>query len=185
MQLLEWIAERENDYPGSSLNGSQLMQETSGLAGDDGLPWDAVAKAAARLRKRGYLDWDYTLWPNESEEPRPDLIDYQTFQRTRDITVSGAGLQALAAREAKAAATQVNIINSTVGQLALGDISNIDVFVIFDAAEQALEQIDAPAETKEEVRGALARMRDVAASTLSSAASEVLAAALRQAIGVQ
>jgi hypothetical protein len=107
MELLAWIAEREKDYPGSSLTGTQLMQDTAGLAGDDGLPWEAVAKAAARLRKRGYLDWEYVPWPNEPGEPK--FIDYMNFQRTREITVSGGGFQALAAREAKSTSTQVNI----------------------------------------------------------------------------
>jgi hypothetical protein len=184
MELLAWIAGREEDYPGSSLTGAQLMQDTAGLAGDDGLPWEAVAKAAGRLRKRGYLDWEYVLWPAETEEPKPEFIDYQNLQRTREITVSGAGLQALAAREAKTAATQVNIVNSTVGQLALGDIRNIDVFVILEAADRALEQIDAPAEAKAEARGVIRRMREAGASVISSAASEVLAAAVRQALGL-
>jgi hypothetical protein len=98
--------------------------------------------------------------------------------------VSDVGFQALAALEAKSASTQVNIVNSTVGQVALGDISNIDVFVILDAAERALEQIDAPAETKAEVRGVIRRMRDAGASTISSTATEVLAAAVRQALGL-
>jgi hypothetical protein len=144
MDLLVWIAERETDDPGGWLNGTLLMQETSGLAGDDGLPWEAVAKAAARLRKRGYLAWDYDLWPNESRDPPPECIDQQNFQRAQNITVSGAGFQALAAREAKTASTQVNIVNSTVGQVALGDIRNIDLFVILDAAERALEQTHPP-----------------------------------------
>jgi hypothetical protein len=160
------------------------MQEASGLAGSDGLPWEAVAKAAARLRKRGHLEWDYDLWPNESQPPPPELIDYQNFQRTRNITITGAGLQALAARDARDAATQVNIINSTVGQLALGDISNIDILVILDGAERALEQIDAPAEVKAEAHSVIRRMRDAGASVISSTAREVLAAAVRQALGL-
>jgi hypothetical protein len=184
MELLAWIAERETDYPSAWLNGTLLMQETSGLAGDDGLPWEAVAKAAARLRKRGYLDWDYDLWPGESEEPPPEFIHQQNFQRTRNITVSGDGFQALAATRAKPVSAQVNIVNSTVGQVALGDISNIDVFVILDAAEKALEQIDAPAETKAEVRSVIRRMRDAGVSALSATAREVLAAAVRQSLGL-
>ena len=130
MELLAWIAEREDDYPGAWLDGSSLMQQTAGMAGGDGLPWEAVARAAATLRKRGYLDWDYDKWPNELQEPPPQQLDYMTFQRTKNITVSGAGYQALEARKAKSAATQINIINSTVGQVALRDVNNIDVFVI-------------------------------------------------------
>ena len=184
MELLAWIAEREDDFPGAWLDGTSLMQQTAGMAGDDGLPWEAVAKAAGRLRKRGYLDWDYDLWPGESQEPLPEHLDQMTFQRTRDVTVSGTGYQALEARKSKSAATQVNIINSTVGQVALGDISNIDVFVILEAAERALDQISAPAETKEEVRGVIRRMREAGTSALSSMAADVLAAAVRQALGL-
>jgi hypothetical protein len=184
MQLLQWIAERENDYPGSSLNGSTLMQETSSMAGSDGLPWEAVAKAAARLRKRGHLDWDYDLWPNESQEPKPESIDQQNFQRTKNITITGPGLQALAARVSRDVAAQVNIVNSTVGQLALGNISNIDMFVILDAADRALDQIDAPPAVKEEARSAIRRMRDAGASLVSSTARDILAAAVRHALGL-
>jgi hypothetical protein len=160
------------------------MQEASGMAGSDGLPWEAVAKAAGRLRKRGHLEWDYDLWPNESQEPTPEFLDQQNFQRTRNITVTGPGLQALDARESRAAAPQVNIINSTVGQLALGDIKNIDVFVILEAADRALDEIDAPAEVREEAHGAIRRMRDVGTSLISATARDVLAAAVRQALGL-
>jgi hypothetical protein len=69
MELLAWIAERENTFPGTSLDGMTLMQQASGFAGSDGLPWDAVARAAGRLRKLGFIAWDYTLWPNETREP--------------------------------------------------------------------------------------------------------------------
>jgi hypothetical protein len=146
MELLAWIADREDDYPGAWLDGSSLIQQTAGMVGGDGLPWEAVTRAAATLRKRGYLDWDYDMWPNELQEPPPPQLDHMTFQRTKNITVSGAGYQALEARKAKSAATQINIINSTVGQVALRDVNNIDVFVILKAAEQALEKIDAPSE---------------------------------------
>lgn len=184
MELLVWIAEHEDAFPGSSLDGMALMQQASGLAGSDGLPWDAVARAAARLRKLGLVDWEYTLWPNETQEPRPELIDQQLLQRTRSIIVTGPGHQALAARAAKVTSTQVNIINSTVGQLALRDIQNIDIFVILDAAESALEHVNARPAAKTEARGAIQRMRDAGVSAISSTAREVLAAAVRQALGL-
>lgn len=183
MELLAWIAEREDIFPGTPLDGMTLMQQASGLAGSDGLPWDAVARAAGRLRKLDLIGWDYMLWPDEAQEPRPDLIDQRLLQRTRDIIVTGHGHQALAART-KAAATQVNIVNSIVGQIALGDIRNIDVFVILDAAERALEQLDAPGDAKSEARTALRRMRDAGASVISTTAGEVLAAAVRHALGL-
>ncbi len=78
----------------------------------------------------------------------------------------------------------MNIVNSTVGQIALGDIRNIDVFVILKAAEQALEQLEAPDDAKSEARTALRRMRDAGASVISTTAGEVLAAAVRHALGL-
>ncbi len=178
------MAERESVCPGSPLDGTTLIQEASGFAGNDGLPWDAVAKPAARLRKLELIDWDYTLWPNESAEPRPELLDYQTLQRTRNVTVTGKGHEALAARGAVRAPAQVNVINSIVGQLALGDIQNIDVFVILEAAERALEQVDAPEPAKAEARSVLRRMREAGASAITATAREVLAAAVRQSLGL-
>jgi hypothetical protein len=142
-----------------------------------------VANAAARLRKRGHLDWEYLRLPNESRDPLPEEIDQRNFERTRDISVSGAGLQALAGVEAKTATT-INIINSTVGQLALGDIGNIDLFVILEAAERSLDQLDAPADVKAEARTVLQRMRAAGASVASATVTEVLAAAVRKAIGL-
>lgn len=121
--------------------------------------------------------------PNEAQEPRPDPIDYQLLERTRNILVTSQGHQALAAR-AKIPAPQVNIVTSTVGRLALGDIRNIDVFVILNAAERALDQIDAPEDVTSEARGAIQRMRDAGVSLLSTAARETLAAAIRQALGL-
>jgi len=160
------------------------MQQASGFAGDDGLPWDAVARAAGQLRKLRFIEWEYTLWPNEAREPPAEHIDQQTFQRTRSIMVTSEGLQALAAQAAKDARPQVNIVNSRVGQLALGDIRNIDVFVILDAAERALDEIDAPADAKSEARGVLRRMRELGTSAISATAREVLSAAVRQALGL-
>lgn len=81
-------------------------------------------------------------------------------------------------------APQVNIVNSTMGQLALGNISNIDMFVILKAADRALDQIDAPPEAKEEAHGAIRRMRDAGTSLISSTARDVLAAAVRQALAL-
>jgi hypothetical protein len=58
MELLAWIAEREDTFPGSSLDGMTLMQQASGFAGSDGLPWDAVARATGRLRKLEFIAWE-------------------------------------------------------------------------------------------------------------------------------
>jgi hypothetical protein len=179
------MAEREELEPGLTLDGSSLMQRASGFAGSDGLPWAAVARAVGQLRRLGWIDWHYNLWPNEASEPRPEFIDDTTLQRAINIVVTGTGLAAVAARkQASAPATQVNIVNSTVGQLALRDINSVDIFVILDAVERSLDDLDAPHEIKEEARGVIRQMRDASASIATSAAGGVLAAAVRHSIGL-
>ncbi len=82
------------------------------------------------------------------------------------------------------ATTQINIVNSTVGQLALRDISNVNISVILDAIERSLDDLDAPQETKEEARGVIRRMRETGTSVATSAAGGVLAAAVRHSLGL-
>ncbi|MBV9194100.1 MAG: hypothetical protein JO168_08130 [Solirubrobacterales bacterium] len=90
----------------------------------------------------------------------------------------------MAARRKPSPTQQINIIQSTVGQLALGDIANIDLFVILDAAERCLDAMEVPAETKEEALSAVRRMREAGTSITTSAARSVLATAVRQALGL-
>jgi hypothetical protein len=98
MKLLAWIAERERDFPGSPLTGSMLMQDTAGFAGDDGLPWEAVAKAAARPRKRGHLDWEYLRLANESRDPLSEELDQRNFERTTKSPKEASAAQSHSAR---------------------------------------------------------------------------------------
>lgn len=86
------MADREDNEPGRpTISGLDLMKEASGFAGDDGLPWDAVARAAAYLQRAGYIEWLYEPWPNDPAEPRTELIDQRLFQRMRDIGVTAPG----------------------------------------------------------------------------------------------
>ena len=133
------------------------MEETSGLAGDDGLPWPSVARAAGELRKLGLIDWTYNCWPDESGEPPAHLIDDRNLQRVVGIMLTADGHSALAARKSASATTTV---------------------------ERALDQLDAPPEVKTEARGVLGRMRQAGASVGTGAVAEVLAAAVRRALGL-
>jgi fructose-1,6-bisphosphatase/sedoheptulose 1,7-bisphosphatase-like protein len=71
-----------------------------------------------------------------------------------------------------------------VGQLALGDITNVDIFVILDATEKALETLDVTTEEREEARTVIRRMRDAGATVATSAVTNVLRAAVQQALGL-
>jgi aspartokinase len=78
-----------------------------------------------------------------------------------------------------AAAPQINI-----GQLAIGDIHNVDMLVLLDAAEARLDSVDASPEAREESRKVIQRMRDVLTSVGPQVVSETLAAALRSVLGL-
>jgi hypothetical protein len=182
--LLEWLVEREDAEPGTELGGPEIMTRAGHLNQGDQYPWMAIARAAAELKRLRWLDWRIEIYPGHQQDVPLHLFNDQDMQRVRGIMVTELGHSVLVARRKPAPTQQINIIQSTVGQLALGDIANIDLFVILDAAERCLDTIEVPAEVKEEARGAIRRMRDAGASIVTSAAGSVLATAVRQALGL-
>lgn len=185
-ELLAWMADREDNEPGRpTLFGTEFLQQAAGLAGGDGLPWDAVARSAAHLKRLGQIDWRYMPTPNvDRPEPPLEFVDSAFLQRVQEIHVTDKGHTALASRKERGSGTQITISNSTVGQLVLGDITNVDIFVILDAMEQSLDAVDASPEQREEARSAIQRMREAGSTVAGSAAGSVLGAALRQALGL-
>jgi hypothetical protein len=186
--LLAWMADRESREPGApTMFGTQFIQQAqaAGLATGDDLAMESIARAASHLKRLGYIGWSYIPTPNvDRQEPPLDFVDSAFIQRVQEIHVTDKGHTALAARGREFVGTQINISNSTVGQLALGDITNIDLFVILDATERALESLDVTIEEKEEARSVIQRMRQASGTVASSAISSVLGAALRQALGL-
>lgn len=185
-ELLGWMAERERNEPSRpAIFGAEFLQQAADLAGDDDLAWDAVARAASHLKRLGYIGWRYIPVPNvDRPEPPLEFVDSAFLQRVQEIHVTAEGHAALASRQKADPAAQINIVNSTVGQVALGDIKNIDIFVILDAMERSLTTLDASPDEKEQARTAIQRMRDAGSSVGTSAAGTVLGAALRQALGL-
>ena len=55
---------------------------------------------------------------------------------------------------------------------------------ILDGAERELDPIEAPAETKEEVRTVLQQMRAAGSTLATGAGAELLAAVVRRALGL-
>jgi hypothetical protein len=182
--LLDWLVQREDAEPGVELGGPELMTRAAHLNGDPQYAWAAVARAAAELKRLEWIDWRYEPRPGRTQEIPLHLFNDGDMQPVRGIIVTGLGHNTLAARRRPAPTHQINIIQSEVGQLALGDIANIDLFVILDAAERCLEAIDAPEDAKEEARGVLHRMRETGATIATGAAGSVLATAVRQALGL-
>jgi hypothetical protein len=184
--LLAALVEREQSEPATVLDGSSLMQRFGPLAEDNARAWEVMARAAGQLRRLGWIDWRYMLWPtDEGREPDPQFINQQNIQKVRDIVVNERGLAAYASRrQTQMATTQINVVNSTVGQLALGDIHNVTMTAILDAVDRAIDTVDATPEAKQEARTVVQRMRDAAGSVVSSTASGVLEAALRHSLGL-
>lgn len=183
--LIAWIVERQQAEPGSALDGSTLLQHASTLTGAPSRSREELVRAAGQLRRLGWIEWHYNLWPNEESEPRPEFIDQNSLPKAINIVATTKGLTAVAARkQAAVATTHINIVNSTVGQLALRDISNVDISVILDAIEGSLDGLDAPVESKEEARSVIRQMREASASVATSAAGSVLAAAVRHSLGL-
>jgi hypothetical protein len=183
-QLLEFLIDREERNPGGSLQGSTLLMEAAFLEPDRSLAYNNITRAVAELKRLGWIEWVYRSWPNGPTEPPPHLISDQDLQNVGEIIVSNAGHERLAERRSQAARTQINIVNSVVGQLALGDLHKVDLFLILAAAEKKLDELDVPAEEKEEARGVLRRMRDVGSTMLTDAVAAVLSDAVRKALGL-
>jgi hypothetical protein len=179
--LLEWMVARERAEQGLPINGRDLMLRASTLCAGDPSPWAAVARAAGELHSLGCTTWRYILYPGDTGEPPPHLINDRNFQQVEDVMVTPTGYRLIADRHPPGPGTHITISG---GQVAFGNIQNIDILVLLAAAETQIEQMDAPQEVKDEARGIVRRMREAGAGIGSSAAGSVVAAAIRQALGL-
>jgi hypothetical protein len=184
MRLLRWLVAREREEQATPLNGRDLLSRGAQLCGDDPSPWASVARAVGELRGLGCLEWRYLFYPGETHEPAPHLLTERTVQQIEDVMVAPTGYRLFADLERKDETTSITIGQVSVGQFALGNIQNVDFFVILQAAEQQLEQMDFDEDAKNEARGILRKIRETGGSVTSSAAGSVLAAALRQVLGL-
>jgi hypothetical protein len=184
--LLALLVEHDEQEPGNPLSGSNLLQSFGARADPEGpRAWELVTRAAVQLRRLGWIDWQFMLWPQDGgKEPDLFLVDQQKIQQAQDILITEKGLAAHASRkQSEVITTQINITNSTVGQLALRDIHNVTISTVLETIEAAIDTVDATPQAKAEARSVLARLRDGATSFAGSAAGSVIEAALRQSLG--
>jgi hypothetical protein len=179
--LLDWMVVRERAEQGLRINGRDLMARASTLCAGDPRPSAAVARAAGELHSLGCVTWRYVLYPGDTSEPPPHLINYRNLQQVEDVMVTPTGYRLIADRHPPGPGTQITISGS---QVAFGNIQNIDIFVLLDATESQIDQMDAPQEVKDEARGIVRRMREAGVGVGSSAVGSVIAAAIRQALGL-
>jgi hypothetical protein len=184
--LLDALVEREEQEPGATLDGSALLQRFASLGDDPARSWESLARAAGQLRRLGWIDWRYMLWTkDEGREPLPQFIDQQNIHQVQDVVVTGKGLSAHGSRkEVRVSTTQINVINSTVGQLALGGIRNLTFSSVLGAIESSIEAVDVPPEAKAEADGVVRNMRETAISLAGSTVGGVIEAALRHSLGL-
>ena len=69
--------------------------------------------------------------------------------------------------------TEVSIVDSHIGQLALGDNNNMSIVNLFEVWERQVEQLG-PEEEKERARGALRAARDVLTNTAGGAGGRLI-----------
>lgn len=185
--LLALLVEHDEQKPGNPLSGPDLLQRFGGRADPQGpRAWELVTRAAVQLRRLDWIDWQFMLWPQDrGTEPSLLVFDQQKIQQVRDILITGKGPAAhSSSKQAEVATTQINITNSTVGQLALGDIHNVTISTVLGAVEAAIETVDAPSDAKAEARTIVARLREGATSFAGLAAGGVLESALRLSLGL-
>lgn len=182
--MLEFLVVREDGQAGAYPSAGMLFADAAHLEPDRAQVRNNITRALADLRRLGWIDWIYYTPPSGAPEPAPHLLSDQDIQQVHEISVSDRGHQILAGRRQSQLGMQINFINSTVGQLALGDVNNVDLSTILIGAERQLDTIDAPAEEKTRVRQVLHQLRDAGTALATGASGELLAAALRKALGL-
>ena len=121
------------------------------------------------------------LYPGEASEPKPHLLRDRTFQHVDGIMVTTSGLTHVANSRPIGPSIQITMSG---GQVVFGDIQNIDVAVLLQAAEAKLDELDITDEAREDARGVIRRMSEAAVNVGSAAAGSVAAAAIRHALGL-
>ena len=181
LRLLDWLIAREREEPGTTLSGRELLPRAAVLCSTDPSPWTAVARTVAELSQLGCISWRYVLYPGDTSIPPSHLLNDRTVQQVEDIMVTTGGYTHIANVRPVGPGTQITISG---GQVAFGNIQNIDISFLLSAAEGKLDELDVPDDAREEARGVLRRMGEIVAGVGSSAAGSVAAAAIRHALGL-
>jgi hypothetical protein len=182
--MLEFLAAREEAQPGSYPSGGTLFREAAHLEPQPTLVMNNITRVLADLRRLGWIEWVFHPWPRDEVEPQPHSLTEGNMQQVHEISISDRGHQTLAGRRESHAGMQINFTNSTVGQLALGDINNVDLTTILLGAERQLDAVKASEEEKDRVRQTLHKLRDTGQALAVGASSELLATVLRKALGL-
>jgi len=175
--LLVYLVELSDSGHASMLiSGEQLLRKA---LKDGRLEWttaelEEFARLLFALRDDSVIRFD----DYAARGRRGDIVTYNDVHQAQRIAVTSHGRIAAATSRLPAPTTV------TIGQVAFGNIANVNMSVLISAVEERLEEMEVDEETKEEARGRLHTMRDVAASAGGGAAGDLIGAALRQVLGM-
>jgi hypothetical protein len=175
--ILRWLHEVEDAERADVLmSGWPFIQG----AMNDGLigPQDAdgFADVVLRMADDDLVDFDYV--PRHVDQfganPSADL------QQVSNLRSTAKGRHWLA----ESPRPTISVANSTVGQIASGDIANVSLVTLLEHAERAVDGVDADEADREEARGLIRRLRDGAGEVSTAGAAGVAAQAISRALGI-
>jgi hypothetical protein len=174
--LLVWLVSVEDSEHASRLTSGKDLYDFALAEGK--VEWSESDFAGFNrlffaLRDDGAVTFrDYRV--QSSGRPLGDIFSNPYMDvAERDIRVTSQG---------RIAAQGSSRPSVTIGQFALGNISNVDLTVLLSAVEQQVEASDADEKVKEEARGKLHALRDLAEKTGTGAGGELIGSALATAL---
>jgi hypothetical protein len=129
--------------------------------------YDELARMLLALREEGSVS--FKNWTADTRGPYRSP-GYNDFLQAGTIEVTGPGRMA----------AQLSRPSVTIGQLALGNVANVDMTVLLPELESRIDAADEQDDTKAEAKSGLRRVASTAAEVGTGAAGDLLAAVLKQ-----
>lgn len=178
-KLLEWLIDRERQSAPPA-DGPALLSELR-LADKRE---DEVARVVGELLQHGWVRAEWVRWPGQDREPNPAAMTVNDLQRYRNLQVTEGGYAMERNRKPQTAGPTFNISDSTIGQLAGGDINNLTIDKFLLAVAEAIDRTPGSDEERREAHAMLGRAREAVLGIGSGAAGGVLAAAIKSVLGI-
>jgi|GEM_PF-2917629 len=178
-ELLEWLIAREGEGAPPP-DGATLLNELPHNGGQ----WDAVARALGELLQLHWVRGDWLRRPGREREPNPSAMTINELQQYKSFQVTEKGYAMERNRKPQTAGPTFNISDSTIGQLAGGDINNLTIDKFLLAVAEAIDRTPGSDEERREAHAMVGRAREAVLGIGSGAAGGVLAAAIKSVLGI-
>jgi hypothetical protein len=176
--LLAWFHRVEDDRIRAShafLNGANLIQTAIQDDLIEAQDTDGFAHLIIEMHSDGLIGFTaFDSGPRRfGSNPSYDI------QQAIDFRSTPAGRHWLAA-----SGPTISVTNSQIGQLAGGDITNINIVQLLEAALIQIDELDAPEEERDAARSLLQRMLDGTSGMAASTGAGVAAQAIAKVLGI-